>query len=141
MDPKDKEKFEALMKIADFSIKQSNERRDYSWKITFGFWGAIIGSISVISPYRDKNLLCAIIFLGLFAIALHVFWLYGVFVADQKDKNLAFETRNRAIKMLNIEPPKDESNRGFLGDWSAQFQMAVTFFLVIVAAGVISLPK
>ena len=35
----DKDKFESAMRIAEFSIRQFNERRDYSWKISLGFWG------------------------------------------------------------------------------------------------------
>jgi hypothetical protein len=140
MNQKEKDDFDALMRIADFNIKQFNERRDYSWKIAFGFWGAIIGSIAVISPYRDSVSLWVLIPFGVLVVIIHTLWLSGVFHADQKDKKLAFEMRNRAIKMLNLKPPKDESDRGFLQDWSAQFQFEVTFFLVVIAIAVIVLP-
>jgi len=141
MNQEENRKFEALMRIADFNIKQFNERRDYSWKIAFGFWGAIIGSIAVISPYRDNISLWVIIPFGVLVMLVHVFWLFSVFDADQKDKKFAFEMRDRAIKMLNLNPPKDESDRGFLDDWSARFQFIVTLFLVVFASIVLMLPK
>ncbi len=140
MEQKEKDKFEGLMRIAEFNIKQFNERRDYSWKIAFGFWGSIIGSIAVISPYRDNISLWAIIPFGLLVILIHIYWLASVFDADQKDKELAFEMRNRAIKMLNLDPPKHE-DRDFLHDWSARFQFIVTCLLVIFALVVFLLPK
>lgn len=139
MKQSDKDKFDALMRIADFQIRQFNERRDYSWKIAFGFWGAIIGSIAVISPYRDGVSLWVLILFGVLVVIIHTLWLSSVFHADQKDKKLAFEMRNRAIKMLNLKPPKDESDRGFLQDWSAQFQFEVTFLLVVIVIVAIEL--
>jgi hypothetical protein len=143
MEQKEKDELEALMRIAEFNIKQFNERRDYSWKIALGFWGSIIGSIAVISPYRDNISLWTTIPVGFLVILIHIYWLSRVFDADQKDKNLAFEMRNRAIKTLNLDPPNDENDRDrdFLHDWSAQFQFGVTCLLVFITIIVLSLPK
>jgi hypothetical protein len=142
MEPRDKDQFESLMRIAEFNIRQFNERRDYSWKIALSFWGTIIGSIAIIRPFQESisNSKWAVILGGVIVILVHVRWLYGVFIADQKDKEFAFKARDKAMKIMGIEPPKPEK-KNFLADWSAQFQFMVTFMLVVISIAIILLPK
>jgi len=139
MKQSDKDKFDVLMRIADFQIRQFNERRDYSWKITFGFWGAILGSVAIINPYRACIPLPAIASFGGLVILIHTWWLYNVFHADKKDKDKAFEARNKAMEIIGLPTLKDESDRKFYCDWSAQVQFAITFLLVVIVIVAIKL--
>ena len=43
-----KEKFDAMMRIAEFSNKNFYERRQYEWKITIAFWVLMIWIIGLI---------------------------------------------------------------------------------------------
>ena len=143
MNQTEKDQFDSLMKIAEFNINQFNERREYSWKITFGFWGAIIGSIATIAPYRTNIPTWSIILFAHLVIFLHLHWLYGTFVADKRDKKLAFDARNEAINLLKdkkvMAPVNDD--RKFLNDWSAQFQLVVTIILAVMATAIFLLPS
>ncbi len=144
MKVQDKDQFDAIMRVADFFVHQFNERREYSWRVTIGFWAAIIGSIAVIAPYRVQVDLWPKIAFGVVVICLHLGWLYGVFCADRTDKVNAFRLRDKAIVMMKvegIEPPKFNADRSFISDWTVRFSISTTALLVIAAICVLSLPK
>ncbi|MBI5963981.1 MAG: hypothetical protein HY863_10935 [Chloroflexi bacterium] len=144
----DKDKFEAAMRIAEFCIRQFNERRDYSWKISLGFWAVIIGSVAVVKEYFQTfpDNLCLRIFISILVlivggstVCLHRYWLKSVAKADKFDKDLAFEARDRAInyahlKLINVPPPKYKTSEDYKDeeDWSFKFQYLATLMLVVI---------
>lgn len=102
---KDTEKINALIRLAEFQGFRFDERRNHSWKLALGFWASITGSLAIINSITEFEInpfLVAI--LGLAVLLLHGFWLANVFEADKKDKFLAFEARDKAMKLLELSP-------------------------------------
>jgi len=71
----EKDKFDAYMRQADFNIKRFDERREYSWKVALGFWGAIIGSAAVFGDMNQNFFLLCLVPVPLIPIFLHFYWL------------------------------------------------------------------
>lgn len=132
------EKYNAFMKQAELAFNSFNTRRDYEWKIAFGFWGLI--------ALATQFLYCKPIELPLWALAsaalaisvLHGWWLHGVWKAHKDDKSIVDCFRRSAVNLLaeretgTIEiPPKREEVRlvQFLGDWAMRFQLITTVLL------------
>ncbi len=72
-----KEQFESLMKVAEFNIGRFDKRREFSWKIALGFWGAILGSVAVVSQLEITYSNCGVWLVGLIVIYLHIGGLIG----------------------------------------------------------------
>lgn len=147
MDDKKKTEYDALMQQAEFNIHQFDGRREYSWKVTLGFWAAILGSVAVLKSELNSSSITWLILGALVIVLLHGYWLKKVFDADKDDKTFAFEFRDKAIELLNSEvPPKGWlkdvlskmsdrkekfKHREFIDDWSFQFQFFTTLFLLM----------
>jgi hypothetical protein len=138
----DKEKFDALMQVADHTINQFNKRREHSWKVTLSLWAALVGLTGIGEIETPKENYCWIILsiiFGLLLAGLYVFFMIKVFEADKKDKRLAFKARDIAIVMINEEKLNKQmtmftiDKRKWYEDWSAMFQMLVTSVLIAVA--------
>jgi len=141
MNAKEIEQLEVLMRQADFHIIRFDKRREYSWKIALGFWGAILGAATLL---QNTFLTTCEIYVGAGAtIALHAIWLYGVFKADQKDKWVAFQCRDKSLEIINkslsapIKHPKPSHDRRFMEDWSVIFQILTTILLVVAISRII----
>lgn len=141
MNEQEKDKLIALMRQADFHVERFDKRREYSWKIALGFWGAILGAATLL---QNVTLTACEIYIGAGAIiVLHLIWLYGVFKADQKDKWVAFQCRDQSLEIINkslktpIEHPKPSNDRRFLEDWSVIFQILTTILLVIAISRIV----
>ena len=125
-----KEKFDALMRQAEFNIKRFDERRGYSWKVALGFWGAILGTAAVFGDLKPSLFFLCLLPGTLIPIILHSFWLVNVFNANKIDKVAAFEARDAAYKHAKLKYEKPEHKpKPYYEDWSVQFQFAVTVIL------------
>lgn len=138
---KQKEKFDAFMRIAEFSVKNFYERRQYEWKITIAFWALMVGMISLVindqAPVLNREVL---VFLSPVIVMFFTFsWLRGVWVANANDKSIADRFLHDAEAVLRDEshtssgiPPKVCGLRmwvGFLDDWAGVFQFVTTALL------------
>jgi len=130
----DKDKFDALMRQAEFNIKRFDERRGYSWKVALGFWGAIIGTAAVFGDMQQVILLLCLLPVTSIPIMLHFYWLKNVFDANDKDKSMAYAARDAAYKLAKLKYgiPKHDKEP-YYKNWSVQFQFAVTIILSVGA--------
>ncbi len=138
-----KEKFDAMMRIAEFSIKNFQERRQYEWKITLAFWALMIGMMGIIindkAPMLDRDVL--IVLLPGIVVFFTLSWLRGMWVANANDKSIAKSFLHDAEAVLRDEshtssgiPPKVCGLRrwfGFLEDWAGMFQAGTTALLAV----------
>ncbi len=134
MNKSDKDKLDGLLKVADFSIARFDQRRNHSWKVSLGFWAAILGSATLLDAKVWAISLCPQILVACLVLILHTYWLVKVFDADKEDKTLAFKARDIAIRLLKTElkpPPFTIENRVLLQDWSFWFQFFTTLLLLI----------
>lgn len=136
-----KEKFDAFMRIAEFSNKNFYERRQYEWKITIAFWALMVGMIGLVindkAPMLNREV---VVFLSpVIVMFFTLSWLRGVWVANADDKSIAESFLHDAEVALRDEshtssgiPPKMCGLRkwfGFLGDWAGVFQFVTTALL------------
>jgi hypothetical protein len=141
------EKFDACMKQADYFAARFDGRREFEWKITLGFWAAILASIQFLKGNAQLQSWQSwqILLVGVtLALCFSFFWLKGIWAANESDKRQSFHFRDEAEKVLldlshTIAPTpgriKDGERHwfGFLSDWSIRFQAGATLILVILA--------
>lgn len=129
----DKDRFDGLMKVADFNITRFDERRNHNWKISLGFWAAILGSAALLDSHVGSVSPRFQIPGAFMVLCLHGYWLKKVFDGDKKDKIIAFKARDIAIGLLKTDlkaPPFMIEQERFWKDWSIRFQFLTTLLLL-----------
>jgi hypothetical protein len=122
------------MKVADFSIARFDQRRNHNWRVSLGFWAAILGSATLLGSGNHPVALYLQIVGACIVLCLHTYWLWKVFKGDQKDKILAFDARDIAIGLLKTKlksPPFTVKSEKAFKDWSVLFQFATTLVLLV----------
>jgi hypothetical protein len=127
-----KEKFEACMKLSDYSAARHDARRGgYEWKVSLGLWAALLASAAALKGMHLP-------FLSIFVIPVFyaAFWLRGLCIANAYDKLLSEHFRSQAEKIardsnatIGAGPAKLEGagiHFYFIRDWAMQFHFAVT---------------
>jgi hypothetical protein len=125
------------MKHAELHYRSFDGRRQFEWKIAFGFWTLVALGIAQAPPERPTPWAIIAIFLGV----AYFFWLRNLWKANQKDKQRQIYFANEAEKFL-VKPghklekefEEDKSKlgiRGFLSEWAVQFHLTVTLVLLI----------
>ena len=134
---------DACMRQAEYWYGSYNGRRDFEWKITLGLWGGILAAVNVL--IGNKGLQKLEWWFWIIPFVLHIFWLRGVWVANENDKrcmqHFQTEAENTVINKLHqvkIKPKKISRKEwkfwlGFILDWSTQFQLLITIALVFLA--------
>jgi hypothetical protein len=129
---------DSLIELAKLAASRHDERRKYEWKVSFAFWGLIIGAIA------KKSILQGICpWVGVAVVVFYAFlWLRGIWVANENDKRLSFHFVEQALETLrdpnhqiSAYPPKIgcaswEFWIGFLKDWAMLFHLVVTAAIV-----------
>jgi len=140
----DNDRFDALMKLADFFSGRHDARREFEWKVTLGLWAVILGAISYHEKLHWPRVLCLpIIPLAsvMTFIIYYRFWLRPLWTKNVLDRDQAFDALEQAKKVLinaGHEPvfrsrsSIDVSWCLFLKDWSMFFQAIATALLLVV---------
>lgn len=124
------------VELLKWATERFDKRRSYEWKITLGFWAAIMAI-----AYKG-----VFVPLSAWAVALaffSAFWVRGVRVANENDKLLIDYyrelLRNGTYRQITVpaEPPKIErSQRKWWSsafDWNGCFQMGATAGIMVLA--------
>lgn len=142
-----KEKFDACVKQAELGASRWDQRRSYEWKMTLGLWAGILASGKFIADKEWHISLPVLIIAGLLLLIAYAhFWLRGLWAANQSDKDWEFHFRREAAKILHgnqneIGPPPTRTRPSWkfvLIDWSLQFQLLITIFILAVAIAIIA---
>lgn len=145
--PRIADDFDRWIKLADHYAKRHDERRNYEWKITLGFWAAILATMhQKIVPEKIAMEYWVIAFL-FFAIV----WVYGTWFRNNEDMQRQFYCLDTAVG-LDTEKDLDGSLRinpftqkmsmlnpnliyKCITSWSRIFQIGVTGGIIMLASG------
>jgi ABC-type bacteriocin/lantibiotic exporter with double-glycine peptidase domain len=147
----EKTDFDSYVKLSNFFASRHDRRREYEWKISFGFWALIIGATLHKSnlPYILKEHVRAGIVSGVIGLLFTVTWIRGVYVANEKDKEASFFYLDEATRLLRKRRHLHSENRidkwvknwkrpfykfwfAFLFKWSSLFHFIVTLILIVI---------
>ena len=131
----DKDKAEALLKLADISWRNYSERRSIEWKINFGLWlalGSFAGFMLQHHPTASPNWWVALaisVLLG-FTFPVYTFlWKAEVKARNRSDKRLVQYYLNKVNEELGVEPPVPTPQKAM----THLSQVILTFIFVLLA--------
>ena len=141
------EKATFCLEQAKYFELRHNRRRDAEWRVSFGLWTLIIVSAHFIPKGYIKPWMLIVLF-----VVYSIFWLRGLWIANQNDKEQEKYFWDLSSKLLFGEcvdsiksnlPPRTEfwhlKNMNFIKDWSILFQLLTTIVLFYFSY-LISLP-
>jgi hypothetical protein len=144
MEKCDKDRFDALMKLAEFTCNVREKRRDIEWKVSFGVWAVTAASVAYLKHYSDY---AAFLLLVLLVLAHAFLWVRVHFNVGERDAKIMYFYVRHASRIVlpgsypDPGPQPDiEFDRicGFLAHEPLWFQIAATF---LVGFGAIMLSR
>lgn len=137
----DAKNVDGFMKVAKYWASRHDGRREFEWKVAFGWWGLIVLAIHYVHScfLNSLPIWLYVVIAGLVASMLLFFfifmWLYPLWKANDFDKKKSIGAVRCAEAILGLT----QSNLGeadnsptFAKDWSMQFQAVTTGVLLIV---------
>jgi hypothetical protein len=98
----DKEKFEALIKLADIQQKGFDKRRDIEWKVSLALWAAIFIGTGFLLDHKELKYDICEICLGYFIFfIIYVIWVGKMGDSHEKDKFYRNEHRKLALHYIS----------------------------------------
>lgn len=136
---KDLDRHNACMRQAELADKRFNDRRPWEWRVTFGFWTLIVLGFW----YFKEPLPILVVLLLPVLYALFVLWTFGLWKANQRDKQRRDYFVSEAEKFLRSEDYKLEKDnfqvnqvtlgaKHFVSDYSAFSQAVFTALLLLL---------
>jgi|SRR5208337_4639020 len=141
--------FDSYMKLSNFFSSRHDRRREYEWKISFGFWALIAGAIlkKPKLPVLREHPWAAVVSIIL-GVVFALTWIRGLYIANEKDKYASFFYSDKA-KELFPDPSQYSENiidkwvkswkspgckfwLAFIFKWSSLFHVIVTATLIAV---------
>ena len=136
MEDSDKNKFDAFMTLAQYWASRHDARREFEWKVTFGWWGLLVLAIHYV-PSHSLQKASRFEYFGISGLAVFVllysfvrFWLYPLWKANKEDKDKSFDAARSAEGVL--APIQSRRSTTFMQDWSMMFQIFTTVVLLLV---------
>jgi hypothetical protein len=138
---KEKDRFDAFMKLADVHFSRWKTRAQTEWKMSFALWGLMAGAIVAIKVRPEPVLL--LVFLAALVVLHTAFWILQIWARNIDDGLWAFYYVRHAENILlpNVKPPPRPQGgltlfdlRGRLwrwNNWGVWFQTLVTLGLAI----------
>jgi hypothetical protein len=139
-----KDRFDSCMKLAEFGAARWDARRRYEWSLSLGLWALLAAAIY---QFRIEMIPGWVFIIG---PIIYLLWMNNIWWSNYIDRNLMRAFRDHARAILSVDHIKFEYpyrrpvaewvthrvtlNRwvGFLLDWAAFFQIAVTSTLAIL---------
>lgn len=131
----EKDAYDAFMAQASYFASRFDERRDYEWKFSIGFWTLLAAACGFLMGKAVVPWWC-----GFIPIVLHAIWLRGIWTANHADKKSCDDFRLQAIELLagrSYSVPPRRQRLGFpksllgLFTWSPAFQLLCTVVLSV----------
>jgi hypothetical protein len=130
----EKEKFDALIELANFRRARWASRNQLEWRISFSLWALLAASIYYIKDEQFPVWFAVLIWSG------HGFILYKILMRNQEDNWLAMHYTLEAEKLVTDNPktrlygsPVLEGQKAwdaFWGDYSVMSQLFATAVLL-----------
>lgn len=144
MDDEKRNRFESIFQLYDLSNKQFNERRNYEFKVSIGFWtvlvAAIAGSISLAELTSVPNGNCWLLVVAIIITFLHVLWIFGLYIVAHRDRlrGISYETKLKKIADVGDFDKETEdyiqrvNESRLIKIWAVFFNVSVTALLALV---------
>jgi hypothetical protein len=135
------DRFDALMKLADFRFSRWQNRRTYEWKMSAGLWAILAGATIYLKPSGGLPPWLVGPMLVMAIVGHAWFWVRTNWVSSEMDIRTAFYFAEHAEGVVLADAPKpgkrlhprefSEKNGGwhFLKAGVCQFQVCATAFL------------
>jgi hypothetical protein len=108
-DQKDKDPFDAHLKIAEFYRKVRDERRQHEWRLTLGLWLTLAAGIVAVKDLPHIPMRVVLGFLGL-VLLFHLGWVWDNFWLRNRDTDRAYKHLRKAEEFSGLvladEPPE-----------------------------------
>jgi hypothetical protein len=138
----DKERFDALMQLANFRREIREARRNIEWRVTLTTWAAL-GAASLSTIPRDVPQ-CYILIGALLVLIFHILWIAHHFRVHEEERLLMYYYKDRAEYLL-LPAEITEPSRPTRDDFPKALQaptypvplaeMITTLFLAAVLCG------
>ena len=107
----EKERVDALMKLAEFHMQHRKERREIEWRISLAIWGFLAaGIVTTASNSEFRKAITAHPFtvcgLLIGAIFFHGLWIVANLARNVRDSDRAYTCVNHARALLELPPIK-----------------------------------
>ena len=132
----DKERFDSLMKLAEFRIGIREARRSIEWRLSLGLWLGMGAGIISLRNVPQIMLMTALIFL---VVCYTWFWIRWNWVSGERDARKAYYYAEIAEAIILVDAPKAERRSltdsekiyGFLFHGPPIIQILATILLAI----------
>lgn len=152
MDSKDKDRFDAFMRLSDFRFERWKDRRQYEWRVSLGLY-AIMAAATIYLKDTPTPLKYFLSIILLIVVPSHAWvWVRSNWISGQRDINSAFYYAEYARQILlrdRAPPPNEEQGPmskwggltelqskwySFLKESPCQVEIGATALLAIVLA-------
>ena len=130
----DKDRFDALMKLADFRVGIREARRQHEWRVSLGLW---VGMGAGLVALRGIPILVLFPALIIVVLGHAIFWVRWCWKANERDIRLAYFYAEIAEGMFLPDAPTPDKRRlnkkeliyGFLTHGPPLFEVTATLLL------------
>lgn len=142
----DKERFDALMRLADFRTGIRAARRTLEWRVSLGLWLGMGAGLISLPDIPEHILVLALII----AVVIHAFWVQWNWVSNEREAHKAYYYAETAEAMLLLPnspvpnmpiPTRLYRLFGFIVHGPCFFQILVTIFLGMALVLLAGQPK
>jgi hypothetical protein len=128
----EKERFEALVSLADFRRKVREERRQLEWKLSLALWVAMGAGMLA---FRDHPLSNCALGVGLiFVIGLHAIWVNANYTRNERDAGKMYDHLDQAQAMFPLHGKHKDIDKWKCCGWLCDAVVMSSFLTTIILA-------
>jgi hypothetical protein len=128
----DKERFDALMKLAELKSNIREKRRDVEWKVSIGLWAITGGAVAYL---KGHSILWSLVLVGVVVFMHSWLWVRTNYNSSERDAKQVYyyvEHASRIVMPESVASPGDKLPRPIFGRWEflrhepIWFEIAIT---------------
>jgi len=128
----DKERFDALIKLAELQSSIREKRRDIEWKVSMALWAITGGAVAYL---KGHSVLWSLILLGIVVFMHSWLWVRTNYKSSERDADQVYYYMRHALRIVSpesVDSPGDElpfpkfSRWEFLRHEPIWFEIAIT---------------
>ncbi len=143
MNENEKRRFDAISQLYQRAWEQFNARRRYEFQVGLAYWtalaAALAGSVNLESFPRIPGGKPLLVGFAIVTIALHIFWMWGIWRAHGTDQKIAIHYQTHMQTLSQTEFPQGLSENiafrsrdmGMLSHPAAVFEIGLTALLAL----------
>jgi hypothetical protein len=124
-----KDRLDALLRIAEFYMAVRKERRQYEWRVSLGLWVGLAGGMISL---KGISLLVLVPLLILVNIGHAWVWVRSYYTRNERDSRRAYLYIDKAKELLepgSVPPPPPYRPHGWLTTGAPLFEVLATMLL------------